>query len=143
MILITAAIIVYIYFNRRMTMPVNGKISSGFGNRINPITGIQSFHNGIDIAVPTGTGVKSPSKGIVTSTFSNSIGGNQLIIKHDNGYTTGYAHLDKILVNKGEQVKKHQQIALTGSTGKVTGQHLHLTVKDAAGNYLDPQKTMI
>lgn len=125
--------------------PVNEKlVTSPFGKRTHPVTGEQSsFHNGIDIATPSGTPIHSPASGIVTKNYYNDAGGNQLVIKHDNGYTTGYAHLSKSMVSIGEKIKKNQIIGLTGATGKVTGPHLHLTVKSAAGDYLDPQKILV
>ena len=142
--LVTTLIIVLIFqcfiSKRKMSMPVKGKISSDFGNRIHPVTGILSHHNGIDIAVPTGTAVKSPADGKIINLYSNSVGGKQLVVKHTNGFTTGFAHLSEYAVSQGDTVKKNQIIAKTGATGAVTGPHLHLTVKNADGNYLDPKK---
>lgn len=121
--------------------PLSGvKISSKFGYRTHPITKEQQFHNGIDLPVPSGTKVKNPFDGVVTAVLSNDVGGNQLTIKHDSGYTTGYAHLTKALVKKGDKVKQGDVIALSGNTGKTTGPHLHFTLKDGKGAYLDPAK---
>lgn len=119
--------------------PVKGKITSPYGTRVHPVTGVQSFHNGIDISASSGTPILAPASGKVTKRFYNSAGGNQIVIEHDNGYTTGYAHLSEYSVNIGDRIKKNQKIGLTGSTGKVTAPHLHLTVKNASGNYVDPQ----
>lgn len=121
-----------------MIFPVNGRIASKYGNRKDPITGENEFHNGIDIAASTGTIVKSPYNGTVKSIYSNSTGGNQLIVTHTNGFTTGYAHLSNYLVKQGETVKKGQPIALVGETGRVTGPHLHFTLKNPSGSYIDP-----
>ena len=78
--------------------------------------------------------------GTVENVYSNALGGNQLTIKHSNGFTTGYAHLTKALVKKGDKIKKGQELALSGNTGRSTGPHVHFTMKDAKGNYLDPAK---
>ena len=78
--------------------------------------------------------------GVVENVYSNPEGGNQLIIKHDNGYTTGYAHLAKALLKKGDKVKQGDIVALSGNTGKSTGPHLHFTLKDKTGNWMDPAK---
>jgi murein DD-endopeptidase MepM/ murein hydrolase activator NlpD len=120
--------------------PVKAKISSPFGYRTNPVTKEKQFHNGIDLPVPVGTSVKSPMEGTVENVYFNALGGNQLIVKHSNGFTTGYAHLSKATVKKGDKVKKGQELALSGNTGRSTGPHVHFTMKDAKGNYLDPAK---
>ncbi len=127
---------------KKMSFPVRGKITSKFGNRVHPITGATTFHNGVDIAVKSGTKITAPSSGLVYRVFSNEAGGNQLMISHDNGYISGYAHLSSTLVSPGERVTKGQTVALSGNTGKSTGPHLHLTIKDKKGNYIDPQKIL-
>ncbi len=123
--------------------PVVAKITSKFGYRTDPKTGKQNaFHNGIDLAVPLNTPIKSPMPGTVSSISTVGDGGNQIIILHNNGYRTGYAHLNKILVKKGDKVKKEDVIGLSGNTGKSTGPHLHLTLTDSSGAKVDPQKMM-
>lgn len=124
----------------KMLYPLYSKITSPFGYRINPVTGQKQFHNGIDLSAAVATKIKSPGDGIVSNYYSNDVGGNQLIIKHDNGFTTGYAHLNKSFVSMGERVNQGQFIAESGNTGKVTGPHLHLTLRDKDGNLLDPEK---
>lgn len=120
--------------------PITGRITSPFANRVHPITGVYGPHNGIDISMPEGTPIYAPESGTVKSVYYNSTGGNQLIISHDNGYQTGYAHLKKSVVSVGDKVKRGQKIAESGNTGASTAAHLHLTMKDSAGNYVDPQK---
>ena len=123
--------------------PVDAKkISSPFGNRVHPVTKKQQYHNGIDLPVPVGTAVKTPFDGTVVNVFSNAQGGNQVIVKHSNGYQTGYAHLSKQLVKKGANVKKGETIALSGNTGRSTGPHLHLTMRAPDGNLIDPAKIL-
>jgi len=108
--------------------------------RIHPVTGEYKFHNGVDMAVPSNTPIYAPANGQVLNAYSNSAGGNQLVIKHPSeGIRTGYAHLNKSLVKEGQTVRKGQKIALTGNTGRSTGPHLHFTVKDLQTNdYVNP-----
>lgn len=122
--------------------PVFTKISSPFGYRTNPVTNEHQFHNGVDLPTPVNTKVKSPMSGIVEKVYNNPAGGNQLIIKHDNGYTTGYAHLTKATVKVGDRVKQGDTIALSGNTGRSTGPHVHFTLKNQKGDWMDPAKVV-
>lgn len=101
-------------------------ITSPYAYRINPISGVRELHDGIDIA---GTGYGSPlyaaNHGTVYSAGWDSRGGNQIIINHNNGYYTIYAHASKLLVKKGQTVYRGMKIAEMGSTGWSTGTHLH------------------
>lgn len=103
--------------------PARGSITSGFGWRWG------RRHNGIDIGVPEGTPVKAADGGTVK--FSGRMGnyGNLVIIDHGGGFETYYGHNSKNLVSKGEKVFKGQTIAMSGSTGRVTGPHLHFEVR--------------
>lgn len=116
----------------------NPRITSYYGNRVHPITKKESFHNGIDLAGSTGSAIAAPADGVVTSMYSNDVGGIQMIVKHDNGLTTGYAHLKGYAAKLNQRVGVSQLIAYMGSTGQSTGPHLHFTVKDANGNLVDP-----
>lgn len=137
---LTILVFIVIWLRNRMIPPVEGKITSKFGTRTHPITGASdSDHNGIDIAAAMGTEVKSPAPGIVESVYYNSLGGYQIIIKHNNGYTTGYAHLQPTTIKEKEKVKRSQVIAKTGNSGSSTGPHLHFTLKDPSGNFIDPE----
>lgn len=124
----------------KMQAPVQGKITSPFGNRIHPITGVSSFHNGIDISASSGTPILAPANGKIKSAWYSEKGGNQLSITHDNGMTSGFAHLSTYSVSTGDTVKKGQIIGKVGATGKVTGPHLHYVLKDNQGKYIDPSK---
>jgi murein DD-endopeptidase MepM/ murein hydrolase activator NlpD len=126
------------------TEPVMGKLTSGFGPRKDPLNkGVQQIHNGQDIAVPIGTKVKAAGDGIVISTTPSILGGNQVVIKHDNGWQTGYAHLSKVLIANGKRVKKGEVIALSGNTGKhTTGAHLHFTMTNPQAQKVDPKKLL-
>lgn len=117
--------------------PVDEKrITSPFGQRGN------EFHNGIDFGVPSGSQVKAAAPGIVLSTYNEGKGGNQMILLHENGYKTGYAHLSAYKVREGDYVKRGAPIALSGATGTVTGPHLHFTVTNRAGEKIDPKTVL-
>ncbi|MDO4742830.1 MAG: M23 family metallopeptidase [bacterium] len=105
--------------------PVEGPITSGFGYRNDPFTGKLSFHSGIDIAVKTGTQVKTVAAGKVCKAEYSDNYGYYLIVDHTNGFMTLYAHCSKLCVKKGDSVAGGQTIALSGSTGRSTGPHLH------------------
>lgn len=101
-------------------------VSSEYGTRIHPITFVSQLHGGIDIAKPAGTQIFSVLDGVVTSAiYSDSGYGYHLIIDHGNGFTTLYAHCSSLLVTVGQEVKAGEKIALVGTTGSSTGNHLH------------------
>ncbi len=137
-IICVIALFIFKSSTRKMKYPVKGRLTSKFGLRTSPTAGASTGHNGIDIAVPIGTEVKAPLDGIITKAYSNSGGGNQMIVKHTNGYTTGYAHLSAFKKAIGDKVKQGDTIALTGNTGITTGPHLHFTVRDPKNNLIDP-----
>jgi murein DD-endopeptidase MepM/ murein hydrolase activator NlpD len=105
--------------------PVNGIITSSVGLRLDPIDGIPKNHNGVDIAVPEGTPVKPVESGIVSYSGWRSGYGNIVILDHADGMTTIYAHNFRNLVSQGMNVEIGTTIALSGSTGRSTGPHLH------------------
>lgn len=130
------------YFFMQMKAPVKGKLTSKFGNRIHPITKEPSFHNGIDIASPLGTPIKAPADGIIIKQWYDDLGGNSMQIKHNSGYITGYAHLQKYGNYKvGDKVTTDTIIAYVGSTGKSTGAHLHFTLRKN-GILINPETIM-
>ena len=100
-------------------------VSSYYGYRKNPSTGNEEFHRGVDIAVPTGTTVYAAHDGTVTAAAYDSYYGNYVGIEID-GYTTKYAHMDRISVGAGQTVEKGTVIGTTGNTGSSTGSHLHI-----------------
>ena len=101
-------------------------VSSYYGYRINPVTGAEQFHRGVDIAVPTGTGVLAAMDGTVTTAAYDSYYGNYIVIEDSNGYCTKYAHMDTLSVSAGQTVKHGDSIGTTGNTGSSTGSHLHI-----------------
>lgn len=119
--------------------PVNkGYISSGFGRRLDPFTGKVAWHQGIDFATgKAGEDVIVVAAGVVTFAGNRSGFGNMVTVSHGNGYETIYAHDQKLLVKSGDVVKKGQIIALSGTTGRSTGPHVHFEVHKN-GRVVDP-----
>ena len=117
--------------------PIRGRLTSPFGYRQDPFTGIKSFHSGIDLAAPSGTPVKATLDGKVAETGTNRIFGNYVIITHERGYQSLYGHLQKIHAKRGQYVTQGTVIGLVGSTGRSTGPHLHLSVYKN-GKMIDP-----
>ncbi len=108
--------------------PVRGKITAGFGQRLDPFSGEGVFHSGVDISTPFGTRVECGGDGIVLQAGFDSGYGNAIVVDHGFGLTTKYGHLSKILVVVGQEVKRGQVIGAVGMTGKATGPHLHYEV---------------
>lgn len=104
-------------------------MSSGYGYRRDPIYGSSKFHAGLDFAAKNGTPVFATADGKVVAADRKSSYGNCIDIDHGYNYTTRYAHLSKVLVKSGEDVKRGQLIGRVGSTGKSTGPHLHYEVR--------------
>ena len=114
--------------------PVGGTITSRVGMRIDPIDGSWRQHNGIDIAIPSGTTVNPVAPGVVVYSGSRSGYGNTVVVEHDNGIITLYAHNSRILVAEGQEVTTESTLALSGSTGRSTGPHLHFEAWRAGSN---------
>ena len=105
-------------------------VTSEFGNRIDPITGERRGHTGMDLAVPTGTPIRAALPGTVTvSTYNQGGYGYYIMIDHGNGLSTLYGHCSQLLASVGRTVEAGDVIALSGSTGRSTGPHLHFEVR--------------
>lgn len=122
----------------RWPVPSCHSISSGYGYRIHPVTGVRKLHAGIDIPCSTGTSVVASASGTVVDAGYNSYNGNYLKISHGNGLETMYLHCSRLMVSSGARVSGGQTIAKSGATGMVSGAHLHFVVKKN-GNYVNPQ----
>jgi len=109
--------------------PVQGWVTSGFGYRTNPFTGLTQMHEGLDVSNRLGTPVIAPSNGIVSDVGNDNAVGKVVVIFHGFGMTSRYGHLSKVLVKTGQRVKRGDKIAEVGMTGKTTGPHLHYEVK--------------
>jgi len=106
----------------------DGWLSSKYGKRNDPFSGKQEFHKGLDFAGKKGSEVIVVGDGVVTWAGNRSGYGNLIEVSHGNGYVTRYGHNQKNLVKAGDTVRKGQQIALMGSTGRSTGPHVHFEV---------------
>lgn len=106
-------------------LPVSGRITSIYGLRHDPIDGRIRLHNGVDIAVPSGTPVRPAASGTVVFSGTRNGYGNMVIVEHGDGVITLYAHNSLNLVSEGTPVDAGTVIALSGSTGRSTGPHLH------------------
>lgn len=114
------------------------RVSSPFDrNRLHPITRRKSPHNGVDLAAPMGTEIMSTGDGTVTRVGNHPYAGRYVDIKHSSSFETRYLHLSKVLVKRGQRVKRGQKIALSGNTGRTTGPHLHFEFH-AKGNPVNP-----
>lgn len=100
-------------------------VTSEWGMRKNPVTGIYTLHGGIDMAAPTGTPIYASKSGTVTMSGMYPGWGNYVRIAHNGGYSTGYAHQQRIFAREGQYVRRGQKIGLVNSTGNSTGPHLH------------------
>lgn len=114
-----------------------GYVSSSFGERVSPIKNRPEFHNGIDIAVGTGTPAEAIDGGAVLATGNSPSWGKYVRYRVGSGHEVFYAHLSEILVSEGQQVAQGEMLAKTGSTGYSTGPHLHVTIYEA-GKEIDP-----
>ncbi|MFT6092462.1 MAG: murein DD-endopeptidase MepM/ murein hydrolase activator NlpD [Pseudohongiellaceae bacterium] len=115
-----------------------GWIASRFGKRLDPFTGRLTFHGGIDFTTgKAGAEINTVAAGVVTWAGPRSGYGLMVEVNHGNGYTTRYAHSEKLLVEVGDVVNKGQNIALVGSTGRSTGPHVHFEVYKN-GRVVDP-----
>ncbi|OCL98197.1 Murein DD-endopeptidase MepM [Aliarcobacter thereius] len=116
-------------FKDDFILPLNSKITSDFGNSRIFNGSLKSYHSGTDFRAPNGTEIIASNSGIVRVTKDRFYGGNTLIIDHGHGIFSGYFHLSSFKVKEMEYVKKGQVIALSGSTGRVTGPHLHFVFR--------------
>jgi murein DD-endopeptidase MepM/ murein hydrolase activator NlpD len=108
--------------------PAVGFISSSFGRRVSPLGQHSEFHKGLDISNRVGTPVVAPAEGTVSLTAMDGAYGNSIEIKHGNGITTKYAHLQRWVVQPGQWIKRGQVIGYVGMSGRTTGPHLHYEV---------------
>lgn len=122
--------------------PTFGRISSGYGRRTHPLTGKKDYHYGIDLANKLGTPIYATADGKVSKTTRTAKMGRYIKLNHEFGFETVYGHLSKILVRKGQEVKKGQIIALMGNTGDSTGPHLHYEVH-RYNRYRNPSKYLV
>lgn len=114
------------------------KISSNYGWRVHPISKEKKFHDGVDIAVPTGTGIYSPVSGTVTRSYYSDSGGNMITIQTETGWNITFMHMDSRSVSAGQHIEQGQYMGASGNTGNSTGPHLHLQVHDSEDQPINP-----
>jgi murein DD-endopeptidase MepM/ murein hydrolase activator NlpD len=129
---------------RKMMVPTQqpvqaGHLGSSFGWRIDPFTGRSALHTGLDFQADVGTAIHSAAGGVVVASEVHPAYGNMVEVDHGNDLVTRYAHASRLLVKKGDLIKRGQKIAEVGTTGRSTGPHLHFEVL-VQGVPQDPQK---
>jgi len=125
----------------RLIWPVHGRISGRYGHRYHPIFHRRMMHTGLDIAASYGTNIAAAMDGQVTFVGTKGGYGRTIIIRHADGYETLYGHCSKILVKRGQKVKKGQAIGKVGSSGYSTGPHVHFEVR-RHGKRMNPEKVL-
>lgn len=118
---------------------IDGNLGSDFGWRIDPINGGSALHTGLDFQASTGTPIVAAAGGVVVTQEYHGAYGNMLEVDHGNDLITRYAHASRVIVKKGDLIKRGQKIAEVGTTGRSTGPHLHFEVL-VQGVPQDPQK---
>ena len=120
--------------------PVQGLITGPFGKRSDPFSEEGAFHKGVDISVPSGTAVHVTADGMVMQAEMVAGGyGRLVVVDHGGGIQTYYAHLSRIYVHAGQEVRRGDVVAATGSTGRVTAPHLHYEVR-VGGTPMNPRR---
>jgi murein DD-endopeptidase MepM/ murein hydrolase activator NlpD len=109
--------------------PITGRLEGGYGERNDPFSGEGAMHTGIDISAPVGTPVKVTADGAVIHANWNGGYGRCVIVDHGNGYQTWYAHLSRMDVVEGQELRQGDIVGLVGATGRATGPHLHYEVR--------------
>jgi murein DD-endopeptidase MepM/ murein hydrolase activator NlpD len=119
--------------------PVPGaEVSSGYGERLDPLTGEAAFHAGIDLAAPEGTPVRAAAAGAVVYSGARGAAGRMVEIEHGDGSRTRYAHLGRLHVAVGDAVAAGEVVGEVGTSGRTTGPHLHFAV-ESRGRAVDPE----
>lgn len=124
-----------------LVRPVGGPITSPFGMRVHPVTGVRKLHDGTDFGVPCGTPVHAAGPGLVTRTGSAGAYGRRVVVRHGSGLETTYNHLSSSSVAPGRRVGTGDVVGRVGSTGLSTGCHLHFMVL-TNGRPVDPQRAL-
>lgn len=109
--------------------PVNGRLMGGYGERSDPFSGEGAMHTGVDISAPQGTPVHVAADGVVIHAGWNGGYGRCVIVDHGNNYQTWYAHLSRMDVIEGQEIRQGDVLGAVGTTGRSTGAHLHYEVR--------------
>jgi murein DD-endopeptidase MepM/ murein hydrolase activator NlpD len=124
---------------RLFILPARGRLTSRFGMRSDPFTGVSRFHNGLDLAGPIGTPVLAAMSGKVSMVGFNPNYGRYVILSHAEGFQTLYGHLDSFQVRRGAHVRQGEPIGTLGNSGYSTGSHLHFSIF-LRGEPVDPSR---
>jgi murein DD-endopeptidase MepM/ murein hydrolase activator NlpD len=130
-----------LYLSTPKGLPVEGRLTSLFGSRSNPITGQVELHRGIDISAPSGTIVRATADGVVSFSGWNRGGGNTVVVEHGQGFSTCYAHNSANSVTVGQSIKRGEIVGYVGSTGNATGSHVHYEIWQG-GRVINPKQHM-
>ncbi|MBW1894021.1 MAG: M23 family metallopeptidase [Deltaproteobacteria bacterium] len=122
--------------------PTTGWVTSTFGYRKSPFTGLREFHKGLDISTRIGTPIIAPADGTITFCGKRGYMGKAIIIDHGHGMVTRFGHVSKFLKKQGEAVKRGDTIAQVGNTGRSTGPHLHYDIR-LNGISVNPEKYIL
>jgi len=120
-------------------LPVEGRVSSAFGLRKDPMGGAERQHKGMDIAAAHGSDIRAVRDGVVRFADDRGSYGKVVILDHGDGLETRYAHCSELVVREGEKIRAGERIARVGSTGRSTGPHLHFEVRQD-GQAVDPEE---
>jgi len=121
--------------------PVVGRVSSPFGDRVDPFEGGRRFHRGLDVAAPEGTPIHSLADGVVTMAQERAGYGRVVVVEHADGWSSLYAHCDAMDVTPGQRVARGEVLGTVGSSGRSTGPHLHLELH-LHGTAVDPASSL-
>ncbi len=142
LVLITALLtfLLLSFSKPRLSPTLVGKITSGFGERVNPITNKTEFHSAVDIAAPYGTKISAPADCTVLEVVNDTVYG-LFVTTENKDYTFRFCHLSKTDLKVGDTLKSGDEIGRVGDSGWATGAHLHFEImKD--GKYINPEKEM-
>lgn len=123
------------------TAPGFSRVSSGFGQRVDPLDGHLSNHTGVDLPAAEGTPIPAAKDGVVIASGPRGGYGNAIEVAHPDGTSTLYAHMSGVAVTPGEQVRTGETVGFVGQTGRSTGPHLHLELR-RAGHAIDPGQAL-
>lgn len=121
----------------------HGRVSSRFGVRTDPFTHKHAFHHGVDVAAPRGSEIVALAGGTVTVAGPAAGYGNLVEVEDDAGRRVRYGHADSVSVKVGDIVERGQALATVGSTGRSTGPHVHVEVRDEDGDAIDPETALL
>ena len=122
--------------------PTKGWVTSDFGYRISPFTGLREFHKGLDIATRRGMPIIATADGIISFIGNSGLLGKVIVIDHGHGIVTRYGHVEKVITKRGQAVKRGDNIAHIGVSGRTTGPHVHYEVR-LKGIPVDPSKYIL